>query len=81
MKHLMETNKMITPIQKIKSVYYKMDEAQFHHWLATHLKDLEQDEIALVSKCIKNGGEYVKNEHGRWVHKHDPDSFYEENCK
>ena len=55
----METNKMITPIQKIKSVYYKMDEAQFHHWLATHLKDLEQDEMALVTKCLKCGGEWT----------------------
>ena len=58
-----------------------MNEAQFHHWLATHLKDLEQDEMALVTKCLKCGGEWTQNEHGRWVNKHDPDTFYGENFK
>ncbi len=42
---------------------------------------LEQDEMALVTKCLKCGGEWKQNEHGRWVNKHDPDTFYEENFK
>ena len=79
MKHLMEMTK--TPIQKIKTAYYIMSESQFHHWLATNLKELEQDEMKVVHECIKCGSELVQNEKGRWVNKHDPDTFYENNYK
>jgi transcription initiation factor IIE alpha subunit len=70
-----------TPIQKIKTAYYIMSESQFHHWLATNLKELEQDEMKVVHECIKCGSELVQNEKGRWVNKHDPDTFYENNYK
>jgi len=75
----METTK--TPIQQIKNAYYSMGESQFHHWLATHLKELEQDEKTIIQECVKCGSEFIQNENNRWVNKHDPDTFYENNYK
>lgn len=71
----------MTPIQQIRTAYYVMSESQFHHWLATHLKELEQSERQMVRECVKCGGEMVQDDKNMWVHKHDPDSFYEKNYK
>ena len=40
------TNK--TPLQQIKSNYYKMDETQFHNWIAQNLDKLLMEEKCLV---------------------------------
>lgn len=69
---------MKTPIQKIKESYYTMGESQFHHWLATNLKELEQAEMEVVNECVKCGSELAQDEKGRWMNKHDPDTFYED---
>lgn len=47
------TNK--TPLQQIKSNYYKMDETQFHNWIAQNLDKLLMEEKCLVIKGYETG--------------------------
>ena len=51
----MEITSKQTPMQQIKSNYYKMDEVQFHNWIAQNLDALLKEEKCLVIEGYEAG--------------------------